>query len=750
MSPRTSSKDAPARPRAGTFVERFNIAKLDFSPLAAAYHNQDSLPFQSSDLNEEQLQAVTTTEGYLRVIAGAGSGKTRALVHRYIHLVEELGISPGDILCVTFTNKAAAEMKKRVRRMVGDLDLSLICTFHSFCAYLLRQEHHRLQFPANFLILDSTDQRSLFNRVFETLNVNSKRLRISEAIAYMDVRKDNGYTAYLINPIEELLEARHKATDLKEQVTLEYIYEQRKEFALDFNDLIILALQVLETYPEVCLKWQQQLNYIMVDEFQDVNNRQHRLVSLLSDYHKNLFVVGDPDQTIYTWRGAKVELILGFDQRFPNTQTIILDKNYRSLPAITKAANALIKHNHNRIPKELVPVKEGYGKAIYFHARSIYEEAAFVAAQIEAMHQQGIGYSDIVILYRAHYVSRAIEEALLAATIPYIIYSGISFYERKEIKDVLAYLRFINNQDDLSFERIINEPKRGFGKKSLLDLRSLSQAAGATLYQTLQSQYEGKRTRRELTQFISMVERYRTEQQNLTLTDLLTRLLIESGYEELLQIQGDEERLNNLAELKQSIYDYELTAGEDVTLQDYLDHISFLTSEDRHTSPHLLRLMTVHAAKGLEFPFVFLCGFNEGIFPSRNANTPEKMEEERRLAYVAMTRAEHALLLTDAEGYHFDEGFRYPSRFLFNTGKENLEYVIELRDELVSKGNRLVQRQTELHQKEFTLGDTVFHAVFGRGEVIALNEEEHKYVIRFDSMATERGLRFGTPLRKME
>ena len=632
--------------------------------------------------------------------------------------------------------------------MVGDLDLSLICTFHSFCAHLLRKEANRIGWPANFVILDSQDQRSIFNRVFELLNVNSKHLRINEAIGYMDIRKDGGYTKYLTEPIEELLAARKAATTLQEQVTLEYIYEQRKEYALDYNDLIILALYVLEHYPDVCLKWQKRLNYIMVDEFQDVNARQHRLAALLSDYHHNLFVVGDPDQTIYTWRGAKVELILNFDKRFKGCQTIILDKNYRSVQAITAPANALIKHNQMRIEKELVAVRIEQGRAVYYHARSIGEEAAYVAVQIQALQEHGVPLSSIAVLYRAHYVSRAIEEALIASEIPYMVYSGISFYERKEIKDVLCYLRFIHTQDDLSFERIINEPKRGFGKKSISDLRELALQLNCSLYQALHRQQDNRRGRSEVAQFISMIERFRSIYHTMTVTDLLAAVLKESGYEELLQAQGDEDRLNNLAELKQSIYDYEVSAGEDISLQDYLDHVSFLSNEDRGDSKDMVRLMTAHAAKGLEFPFVFVCGLNEGIFPSRNSITPEQMEEERRLAYVAMTRAEFGLFLTDAEGYRLDEGFRHPSRFIFNAGRENLEYVGELRAELVAETMRLVQRQTGLTKQDFVAGDIIIHAQFGRGEIIEVVEEESKYLIRFERFATERGVRFGTVMER--
>ncbi|MCL1866859.1 MAG: UvrD-helicase domain-containing protein, partial [Oscillospiraceae bacterium] len=636
-------------------------------------------------LNEEQRQAVENTEGYYRVIAGAGSGKTSALTHRYVHLTENLGVANNHILCVTFTNKSAKEMQKRIRRMVGDKDVGYICTFHGFAVQFLREDCHVVQYPKDFIVLDNEDMREIVRICFEKFGITSRQMTVEDAVVHIMLEKDTlDYVPFLIDVnMEKLNQKRESVTDLKEKILYEYLYTQRKMFGLDFQDLLNFIWHILRTDEEKRTKWQKRLEYIMIDEFQDVSFKELTIAKILSDYHKNLFIVGDPDQTIYEWRRAKVETILNFPQFFDPCTTIIMNKNYRSLSGILNPANTLVQKNKIRIEKDLLPVRENSeqsGKTVYFHAESSTGEAEWVSSQIIALCECGAKLSDIAVLYRAHYVSRPFEESFVKHEIAHTLYSGVPFYGRKEIKDVLSYLRMIVNFDDLSFERIVNVPARGIGKTRMVFLRDYAEKESCSLYEALvrnADEIQFKKTK--AARFIDLVEKYRRSQ--LPLTDLLLSLLKDSGYEEYLRVSGEEERLDNLAELKQSIYEYESTAGEETDLHSYLQHIALFTNDDRDNRRDAVSMMTIHTAKGLEFPYVFVCGLNEGIFPSRRADTDRMLEEERRLAYVAFTRAEDKLFLSDSEGYSHVNQFRYPSRFIFDAGKENLEYAVELRED---------------------------------------------------------------------
>ncbi len=707
-----------------------------------------------SNLNDQQKKAVITTEGYVRVIAGAGSGKTRVIAHRYAYLVDVAGISTKNILCVTFTNKAANEMKKRIRSLIGDADLGLICTFHSFCVQLLREDCHVVQYPSRFLVLDEDDVESILKGCFENLGVTSKDLTIQAArenvINYKNGKMYPLYIEMLSDPKMELLnEYRNNATDLMDKIFYEYLYTQRKTFGLDFDDLMNFTLYILDTDNNVKEKWQKRLEYIMVDEFQDVSLHQYLLAEILSGYHKNLFVVGDPDQVIYTWRGANVEFILNFDKRHPQCKTIIMDQNYRSLSKIITASNSLIRKNRFRIEKDLKAVRNGEGQCVYFHAKTQHEEADWISNQIISLQEQGAKFSDIAILYRAHYVSRVIEESFVRKQIPYTLYSGIEFYRRKEIKDVLSYLRLICRGDDLSFLRVINEPKRGIGKKRIKYLQEYAEEHNCSLLTALSENIDNAIIKgTSARQFLDMIDKFKATYTQMTISDLLTELLEASGYEEYLRVSGDEDRLNNVAELKQAVYEFETTAGEDVTLEDYLDHIALFTNMDKEDQKDTVKMMTAHSAKGLEFPFVFVTGMNEGIFPSRKINTPEELEEERRLAYVAMTRAKDKLFLTDSEGINYDGSFRYPSRFIFNIEKANLDYVVELPQELVDDAKGYIQANEEMIfcKEKFKVNDRIVHPIFGPGVIVDIDHKNSCYIIKFENVNTERKISFRASL----
>ena len=547
----------------------------------------------------------------------------------------------------------------------------------------------------------------------------------------------------LIGDPEKLLQLSDSATTLKDRVLYRYFYEQRKCYGLDFDDLVYFTLYILEHDKETREKWQRRLEYIMVDEFQDIDKDQYALADILSGYHKNLFVVGDPDQTIYTWRGADVKFILEFDSRHNDVKTIYLNTNYRSVPQILSASNALIDKNRERLKKQLCSVRKDATKPLYFHAKTSQLEADWITANMRAMHEGGTPYSAMAVLYRAHYVSRTVEESMIRNKIPYILYSGVEFYKRKEIKDVICYLRMVYCADDISFLRTVNEPRRGVGRTRITALKEFAQLNKCSLYEALIANLETDLFRRcRAKEYVRMIEKYRAIFDCMALTDLLAGILHESGYEDMLRSSGEEERLDNLAELKQAIYDFERKAGEEVTLGNYLDHAALFTNMDQTEKKQAVKLMTIHAAKGLEFPVVFLCGFSEGIFPGKRANTREKMEEERRLCYVAFTRAKDRLFLSDAAGNNYDGSFRSPSRFLFNAEKENVEYVLPLEPELEERTFAQISKTENIQrtdsQSDKVAGRRVRHTIFGDGTIVGFPREQEGVIIQFDSMVTPR------------
>ena len=703
-----------------------------------------------NDLNPEQLSAVTATEGYVRVVAGAGTGKTKTLSRRFAYLAEGLGISPAGILCVTFTNHAAAEMKRRIRALLPGRDLGYICTFHSFCVSLLREDCHVVQYPESFTVLDNEDKESILKTVFEELGVTSRELTIQNASDFIAGYKGgHDYVPFLIDPdVRKLLYQADAATELKMKVFWRYSYETRKSFGLDFDDLVYFALHILRTDKESREKWQTRLEYIMIDEYQDIDKDEYALSEILSGKHGNLFVVGDPDQTIYTFRGADVRFILEFEAKHPGCETIYLNRNYRSLPPVLTAANALIAHNRARLEKNLTPVRDGGEKPLYYHAPTPEAEAKWVTEKIHARLDAGDKPSSIALLYRANHQSRALEEALIREKIPYALYNGVEFYHRKEIKDVLCYLRMADGGDDLSFLRTVNEPRRSMGKKRVTFLREQAVHADKSLYETLKANLDLPIFRGTgAAQYVALIESLREAREAMTLTDLLTKMLNESGYEEYLRLCGAQDRLDNLAELKQSIFQLESEAGEAFTLRDYLDMAALFTDLDRQEKVQAVRLMTVHSAKGLEFPTVFLTGLSEGMFPSRKTLTLEALEEERRLCYVAYTRAGDRLYLSDAAGPIGAGSVRLPSRFLFDTGRENVDYVEEL-DPALTLPDALPFLPVS-DGFAFSVGDRVNHPILGPGTVKALDKDRNAYLIKFDRLSTDRSISAAMKLTKL-
>ena len=707
-------------------------------------------------LNEAQREAVTSTEGYVRVIAGAGSGKTRALSRRFAFLVNELGILPGNILCVTFTNKSAQEMRQRIHNLTGDQDTGYINTFHGFCVSVLQEDIHELQYPKSFLVLDNADIDEMLKIIYAERGLTLRDMTYSQARDMFEIRKTITETDYyeglITMSLDGLKQRYDEAVKSADILFYGYLYQQKKCFGLDYNDLINFVLYLFRTSPETRQKWQERLEYIMIDEFQDIDGLQYRLMEALCGYHRNLFLVGDPDQTIYTWRGANVRYLLNFDQEYPNVRTVLMNENYRSTPQILAASNALIAVNRERIPKDLVPTVPDGAPVLCHLADTTEEEAVWIVSRMQEQHRSGVPYRDMTLLYRAHYVTRAVEEALRRAEIPYHIYSGVEFFQRMEIRDALAYLRLLCYRDDLSFRRVINVPKRNIGERRMKFLEEVAEREGGTLFQALEQSleeplFQGTGAR----EFLALVEHLTPSVPEWPISELLSALLEESGYERMLRTEGSQERLDNLAELKQSIYEYETTCGEETTLESYLSHLALFAGGDGADPGDKVKLMTVHAAKGLEFPHVFLCGMNEGIFPSRKVRTRQGMEEERRLAFVAMTRAQKSLTLTGGGGWNFDGSTRYPSRFLLDIGPEHLQFAEPPSEQLIAATREHIAR-TESYLSDgedvsvFSEGDRVRHAVFGEGTVEEVDWKHSFYRISFDGLATPRRITFRVKL----
>ena len=704
-------------------------------------------------LNSRQKEAVTSTEGRIRVVAGAGTGKTKALTHRYAYIVNVLGIDPANILCLTFTNKAAAEMRSRIAGMVHSGDYNdFVCTIHGFCVKFLRKEIYRLGFPKSFTVLDEEDCKAIAKEAMDEMGLKRTEKTVKMFLEEIGASKAlQGYIGTYMLPGAKISDNQRKTSKMAA-----YVSRQMKNYALDFDDLLNLTRYILDRFPEALAWWQEALNYIMVDEAQDCNTDDWDLIERLAGGHRNLFIVGDPDQAIYEWRGARPDLFVNFG----SDKDIILDENYRSTPKILDVANCVISNNRNRIPKDLFTRKEEGKPVIHFHGKSETEETEWIISQIRTLRERGVKLNDIAILYRSTYLSRALEQALLNAKIDYTIWGGTRFFERREIKDALSYLRLINNQDDdISFRRIINVPSRKIGRKFMDSLEAAAERDGISLYSALQihiSEFDKPGARA----FLDVIEDGTRFALGGSISDLLNTVLEGSGLKKAIREDQDEERLENLDELLSSIKFYERSRSEEeVTLSDYLQDIALYTNDDHRKEAPTLKMMTIHQAKGLEFPFVFITGLSEGIFPNLRTIREWKKngeEEERRRMYVAITRAEKALFLTESEGYNLSTKMnKYPSRFLAEIKREMVVTEGFIPEELWRGTKNLIHvidEETDPHrpisfdddfeeeraayESPFHIGDTVLHPVFGEGVILSASKDYASFTIEFSSGAT--------------
>ena len=731
-----------------------------------------------NDLNTRQREAVTSTEGRIRVIAGAGTGKTKALTYRYAYIVNELGIDPANILCLTFTNKAAQEMRNRIASFVHSGDYNdFVCTIDGFCVKMLRRDIYRLGFPKDFRILDEEDSKAVAKACMDELGIKRTEKTVKDFLAGISAAKDlNDYidTYMLPGSCPPAAAAGAGAADnaaspaAPASCMAAYTRRQMKDYALDFDDIENFAIYLLENFPEVKDYWQGQLNYIMVDEAQDCNADNWEIIEKLAARHHNLFVVGDPDQCIYEWRGARPSRFVDF----ASDKDIVLDENYRSTPNILDIANCVISNNINRIPKTLFTLAADGLKVVHYHGKTEKEEAEWIVGQIKRLVEEGGKLSAIAILYRSSYLSGVLEQELLAEHIPYAIWGGTRFYERKEIKDALSYLRLVADEnDDLAFRRVINVPARGLGKKFLADLEDSGEPS---LMQALRNYCSSGRSGRNAagaSAFLEIIDSARSVAGESGISDFMNFLLDKSGLKKLYREDQDEDRLENIDELVKSMRFYEEShEGLEISLSDYLQDIALYSNADYRKESDTVKMMTIHQAKGLEFPHVFITGLSEGIFPSMRTIREYKKngeEEERRLMYVAVTRAEKGLYLTESEGYNQSTRMnKYPSRFLAEIkqtllvseghavpeslwkGTKNLIHILD--EENYGTAAGFISEKTgdadsfagerDEYASPFRIGDIVSHKIFGYGEILSASKDWSSFNVRFRD-GSERQIR---------
>jgi DNA helicase II / ATP-dependent DNA helicase PcrA len=696
-----------------------------------------------ADLNEAQREAVVTTEGPLLVIAGAGSGKTRVLTYRIAHLIAACGVKPNEILAITFTNKAANEMRERLEGLLGDTRGLWVLTFHAACGRILRREAPRLGYRTNFTIYDQADQIRLTKACLEELERDPKRFVPRGIHAQISAAKNQ-----LVTPDEY----RARVSSFYDQ-TVADVYElyQRRLFAsnaVDFDDLLMLTVQVLERFPEALQRWQKSFRYILVDEYQDTNHAQYRLLQLLAGEHRNVAAVGDPDQSIYAFRGADIRNIMEFERDFGETRTVALEQNYRSTNTILESANAVIENNRERKPKNLWS-ELGEGEPVrVIEVEDEHAEARFVAAEIAMLVEEGYSSSEVAVFYRTNAQSRVLEDVLVRQGIAYQVIGGPRFYERAEIKDVIAYLQAIDNPyDAVSLQRIANRPRRGIGDSSLARLQTYANNHGISLWESLEFAEEagvGAAPLKAVAAFRTLLQSLQSGALELEVSELVQRVLDRSGYLEALEAERTIEaqgRIENLQELVGVAQEYQHTATEP-NLSSFLQEISLYSDQDAiRGEQSLVTLMTLHNAKGLEFRAVFMIGMEEGIFPHSRSLEENSLEEERRLAYVGMTRAKERLVLTHASARSLwgNRSYNLPSRFLDELPADRIERERLQPASWSSYGVHATGVAPRSDLPELSTGDSVRHESLGEG-VVTRVEPGGVITVRFAEDGAERRL----------
>ena len=684
-----------------------------------------------SDLNENQKQAVIDEANHIRIIAGAGSGKTRVLTMRIAYLIEKKNVKPYHILAITFTNKAAREMKNRIVDMLGDAGTGChISTIHSLCMRILSEDIIALNYPKNFTVVDADDQKQVLKEAYKQIGISKSDYPYGSCLDYI---ADMKYQ--YIDPAQAMTFSYGEPRLVNKAKVYEYYDKRLKDmYALDFDDLILFTTRLFKKFPNIKEKWSSRFHYIHVDEFQDVDKEQYLLIRQLATCHDNLYVVGDPDQTIFTWRGADINIIVNMDKDYPDTRTIILDQNYRSTNNILSGANSVIKNNIARVEKRLYSKNGDGAKIIHKSCGSEIAEANYVVSQIMKLHDDGYNYRDMAVLYRANYLSREIEKVLIDNRVHYVIYGGLRFYERKEVKDILAYLRMITRNDDLALIRIINTPRRSIGTKTIDAIQAIANERNMSMYDVIKNGLYPK-GKDVLNHFVKMVEKWKNDMKEIDLELLLQEVLDDSGYRMMLENEGETERLENVKSLLDDIKQYS-EDYPDSTLDDYLQMIALYTDRASMEVDDVVSLCTIHSAKGLEFEVVFVIGLSEGIFPSERtlAEGQKGLEEERRLAYVAYTRAKKLLYLTESNSFSYViQSAKIASRFISEIDEAYIDHIDEKPKERYSSifdDDIIIERRKEKPvDNRYRNGDIVIHETFGEG--VVLREESGILEIAF-------------------
>lgn len=693
-------------------------------------------------LNDRQKEAVLATEGPVLVLAGAGSGKTTVLVNRIAYMISEKHINPWNILAITFTNKAANEMKERAERLLGDTVKNMwVGTFHSVCVRILRTCIDLIGYNRDFVIYDTADTCTLMKECLRELNIDEKSFPPRNVLSIISNAKNDLMDA----PTFENVYKSDYRMSIISKIYFRYQTKLRKNNAVDFDDIILNTVKILSENPDVLMKYQEQFRYILVDEYQDTNNSQYLLINLLSQKYRNLCVVGDDDQSIYKFRGANIKNILNFEEDFPNTKKITLDQNYRSTQNILDTANSVISNNNGRLGKDLWTAQEDGNKVFVYTGTNEYDEARYIAGEIKKYFDENGVFSDCAVLYRTNAQSRVVEEMLMRENIPYKVLSGLRFYDRKEIKDIIAYLRVLHNpNDDISLARIINEPKRKIGNTTLEKARDIAQKNDISLYDVVSnadSYPEFKTAIKKLMDFSAIIESLVKIKDVVPLEELAARVMNDTGYMPALMLEDTTEsktRIENLGEFMSVIAEFEKNEETGNTLGEFLESITLVSELDGYDeSQDSVVLMTIHSAKGLEFPVVFLSGLEEGLFPGmRSMDSEEDVEEERRLCYVAITRAKRQLHLTKAlsRTIHGKTAATVPSRFFNEIPEEYLEDKTTIRPKIAESMQNIgfynlsapkrqgftepAQKVTRNDYLEFKEGDVIEHRKFGRGTIL--------------------------------
>ena len=714
-------------------------------------------------MNKAQREAITTTEGPVLVMAGAGSGKTRVLTHRIAYLLQEKDVPSYNILAITFTNKAAKEMKERVDKLIEeDTSQMWISTFHAMCVRILRRDIDKLGYDRSFSILDTTDQLNVVKDVLKSMNLDQKQYPPRQFLNAISNFK---------NALITEKEAKENAYDFREKLNAD-IYSAYQEVlyrnsALDFDDLIMLTIQLFEKESDVLSYYQTKFQYIHVDEYQDTNHAQYKLVYMLSQKYENICVVGDSDQSIYKFRGADIMNILNFEEDYDNVKTILLEENYRSHQRILDAANNVIENNTSRVPKNLVTSRGKGEKITSIVSQNEREEGQRIVKQIQKLKNEGYNFSDMAVLYRANSQSRAIEDALVKSSLPYNMVGGMKFYQRKEIKDLMSYMKVVLNvHDDIAMERIINTPKRGIGPKTIDTLRNHARSLDSSIYDAIKdADFIGlsKKNAENLANLLEVLENLKEKSKFMTITDLVDEILHDTGYVDMLIRENTLEsnsRIENLEEFKTVTKEFDETheIGDEL-LFDFLSDMALVSDQDNVDDLDAVTLMTIHASKGLEFKVIFIVGLEEGLFPSfRSMDTEEELEEERRLMYVAITRAMERLVIS-----------RATTRTIFGKTNNAMEsqFWSEIPADLI-EGEDLIsvytgatkKRKTRAKSQVFTnnsgvsfnIGDKVTHQTFGDGMITAINGsgDSEELDIVFSKAGPKRLLAKFAPIEKKD